>query len=118
MSTDYDLPAYLRPPLSLSLDWLVFRAVCTFDFDRHNDNLGRQVMACFNAENAVTADYLYGLMPPIFDAVEMQMEIIMPNWGEHLTQDEAETVIHNGLIFAARVLQRYARPNMWQTQRA
>lgn len=48
-------------------------------------------------------------MPQIFDAVEEQMDVLNRYWGESLTQDEAENAIHNGLIFSARVLRRYAR---------
>lgn len=75
-----------------------------YDLDHRNHNFARQVVACFCPKGKLTADYIHGLMLPIFDVVEEQMEILMPNWGENFTQDEAETVIHNGLIFAARVL--------------
>ena len=102
-------PEYLKPPLSVSLDRLVFRAVWVYDLDRGNDNLRRQVLTCFCREIRVTCFYLDCIMPQIFDAVEEQMDVLKTDRGEALTQDEAETAIHNGLIFSARVLRRYAR---------
>ena len=102
------VPAHLTPPLSLSLDRLVFRAIWVYDLDRLNDNLRRLVVACFCRTTRVTPYYLDALMPQIFDVVEEQMEVIVPEWGKTLTQDEAETAMHNGLIFAARVFRRHA----------
>lgn len=115
MSRYYESQEYCKPPLSLSLDRLVFRAVFTLDRELGSNILSRQVMSCFNKEYRATvtrdyfADYLYVLMPALFDAVEDQMEVLMPRWGEDFTKDQAETVLHNGLIFAARVFRRYAR---------
>ena len=102
------LPAHLKPPLSLSLDRLVFQAIWEYDLDRVNDNLRRQVVACFCRTTRVTPFYLDALMPQLLDVTKEQMELIRPEWGDDLTQDESETAIHNGLIFAARVFRRYA----------
>ena len=69
-------------------------------------------MTCFTKptkESKVTRDYLLEVMPPIFDVVEEEMDVLRPDWAERLTQDEAETAVHNGLIFAARVIRRYNR---------
>ncbi len=112
MSKYDELPEYCRPPFSLSLDRLVFRAVCTLDRERRHDTFSWQVMTCFtkpSKESKVTRDYLLEVMPPIFDMVEDQMDVLRPDWAEHLTQDEAETAVHNGLQFAARVIRRYTR---------
>ncbi len=103
------MPAYPQPTRTPYLHRLVFEAVWAYDLSRQNDNLRRQVVTCFSRETKVTSFYLDALMPQIFEVVEDQMEVIAPNWGEYLTPDEAETAIHNGLIFTARVFKRYAR---------
>lgn len=103
------LPEYIQPPLSVSLDRLVFRAVWVYDLDRGNDNLRRQVLTCFCKEIRVTSLYLDCIMPQIFEVVEEQMDVLKTEWDESLTQDEVENAIHDGLIFSARVLRRYGR---------
>lgn len=94
------------------LNRLIYRAIIEYDSECHCDILRRSVMACFLKERPVTVHFLHGMMPDIFETLWRQLHRSHPFWDENLSKDQAETALHNGLIFVARVFRRQDSTNV------